>query len=114
MIFSSIATLFFLAMIAAPFLITAIKKRRQVGGLWSGPVSAELHISGNKLSCKHCGYTKFQKREGILATSWVSFFRFSCWNQSAACYTCTRCGHIEWFVRNKEENVEFECDETVC
>lgn len=96
-----------LAIIALPFVITAVKKRRQLGRVWSGPVSATLLIAGKKLCCHHCGQTKFQKREGILVTSWIAFWRWSCWNQSAACYTCIECGHVEWFVSAKEENVEF-------
>jgi len=90
-----------------PFIITAIKKKRQLGKVWSGPLSASLFIAGKPLSCKHCGHVKFQKREGILVTSWVDFFGFSFWNHSGSCYSCIDCGHIEWFVSPKEENIEF-------
>lgn len=103
--FGTLAYLFFLAL---PFLITGIKKRRQLGKVWSGPVRATLSIGEKQLSCRHCGGPEFEKREGILATSWASFFHFSCWNQSAACYTCTQCGSIEWFVKPQEKEIAFK------
>ena len=105
-----VASLIGLVIIASPFVITAIKKRRQVGKLWSGPVRATLEIAGKQLCCRHCEHTKFRKREGILVTSWIAFFRFAFWNQSAVCYTCVQCGHIEWFVYPPEGKIEFERD----
>lgn len=104
----TIGGIFYLALIFGPFIIMNIKKRRQVGNLWSGPLTAKLQIADKELSCKHCGETEFQKREGILATSWLSLFHLSCWNQSASCYTCKRCGRVEWFVCPKEEKLEFK------
>lgn len=102
------ASLLPISILIAPFIITAIKKRRQLGLLWpvNTATKAKLKIAGKNLQCTHCGNTKFQKREGILVTSWVAFFRLSFWNLSATCYTCADCGHIEWFVRPKEEDIE--------
>jgi hypothetical protein len=110
MIAGLVAILFYLAFLIVPFVVTAMKKRRQLGRGWTGPVSATLSISNKELCCKHCAHTKFQKREGILVTSWIAFFRLSFWNQSAACYTCAQCGHVEWFIRPTEEKVEFSQD----
>ena len=89
---------FFLALI-----ITIIKRKKQLGKVWSGPVSATLTIAGKQLNCSHCGHEKFQKREGLLVTSLVSLFAFSFWNQSGTCYTCSNCQHVEWFVRPQEK-----------
>lgn len=108
MIGSIFSFLFVIAVVAAPFVITALKKKKQIGDLWSGPLSAAVIIQDIPLTCSHCQSTKFQKREGILVTSWVALFRFEFWNQSAACYSCMKCGHIEWFVRPKDRVVEFE------
>ena len=89
-------------------IITLIKRKKQIGKTWCGPLSAHVQIASKELCCKHCGNTKFQKREGILVTSLVCFFRFDFWNQSAACYSCIKCGCIEWFVNATEEKVEIE------
>jgi hypothetical protein len=115
LLLSLILVLSYLSLFISPFVITAVKKRRQLGRLWPANTGsrAELSIAGKKLECTHCKQTKFQKREGILTTSWVAFFHFSCWNLSAACYTCVNCGHVEWFVRPKEEAFEFENPESL-
>jgi hypothetical protein len=102
-----------IALMLVPFIITAIKKKRQLGKTWAGPLSATLQIAGKELSCRHCGQNKFQKREGILVTSWVALFHFQFWNQSAACYTCIRCGGVEWFVLPKEDKVQIERHPTI-
>jgi hypothetical protein len=101
--------LFFLILLG---VIVYVKKKRQLGKVWSGPVSATVQIADLNLKCSHCQNQRFQKREGVLMTSWVAFFHFECFNHSAACYTCTKCGHAEWFVCPQNETVSFERAET--
>lgn len=92
-------------------VITLIKKKRQFGKVWPG--TAKVHIAGKELCCRHCGHTYFRKREGILVTSWVALFHFEYWNRSASCYTCEKCGSVEWFVHLKKDKVEIEQDKNI-
>ncbi len=102
------AILFYLGFLSFFLIITLIKRKKQIGKVWSGPLTARVQIAGKQLCCRHCGENKFQKREGLLVTSIVCMFRFEFWNQSAACYSCIKCGCIEWFVNAVEEKVEME------
>lgn len=92
-----------------PLIITFIKRRRQVGKTWCKPVHATVLIKDKQLQCTHCGQDKFSKREGLLATSIVSFFRMSFWNYSAPCYICQNCGCVHWFV-SPEEKADIHID----
>lgn len=103
---SIFASFFSIGILILPFAITYLKKKRQVGKLWSGVLCAKVRLQGKDLHCSHCASSHFFKREGILVTSWVAYFRFSFWNQSAACYECIRCGSVQWFSRPQQEEVE--------
>lgn len=105
-IYGILGSLFYIGFLLLPFIITYIKKKRQVGALWNPVLQARVRIAGKELVCSHCQCKHFSKREGILVTSWVAFFRFSFWNQSAACFECIQCGCVQWFSRPKEEIVE--------
>ncbi len=94
--------LFVLLFVISPTFIF-IKKRNQIGKTWWGPVQATVSIKNKTLNCSHCGHDKFDKREGILNTSWVMFFRFGFWNRSASCFICRDCGFLHWFVSPDEK-----------
>jgi hypothetical protein len=85
-------------------IIVFVKKRRQVGKLWSnGGSTAIVEVENKKLQCTHCGHDHFRKREGLLATTWVAFFHFTFWNESARCFVCTNCGFVHWFLTRTEK-----------
>lgn len=85
-------------------VISFVKKRRQVGKLWSnGGSTATVEVENKKLLCTHCGHDHFRKREGLLATTWVTLFQFTFWNESARCFVCTNCGFVHWFLTRKEK-----------
>ena len=90
-----------------PFVITYLKRKKQLGITWGGPVESSVIIQDKELQCSHCGHNKFEKREGLLTTSWVTFFRFPFWNYSASCFVCRKCGFLHWFV-NPKEKTSFE------
>ena len=94
-----------------PWTIIAIrKKKRQAGELgedWYKRSKGSVLIDNKQLSCLHCENKTFQKREGILQTTWVSLFMFfPALNQSAVCYECIQCGYLSWFSRPKESFLE--------
>jgi len=92
-----------LIILAIFLLITYSKKKRQLGKIWDGPVSATVTIKEEGLQCTHCGHNKFDKREGLLTTTWVMLFNFAFWNESASCFVCKKCGFVHWFVSPEEE-----------
>lgn len=87
-------------------IICYVKKKRQVGSLSSSLGGmATVVLAEKKLQCSHCGFDRFRKREGILATTWVTLFQFTFWNESARCFVCAKCGFVHWFL-NREEKIE--------
>lgn len=99
----SIDSIILISIVAIPFFLTFRKKQKQVGKMWDGPLSATVTVQDKELHCAHCGHHKFKKREGLLNTTWVTFFQFPFWNQSAPCYVCSNCGYVHWFLSPKEK-----------
>ncbi len=102
-LFAILGIIFYIAFIAFFPVITFLKKRSQLGKTWCEPVEAAVTIKNKKLQCSHCGHDKFSKREGLLNTTWVMFFRFGFWNRSASCFVCQDCGFVHWFVSPDEK-----------
>ena len=96
-----------LGLILLFFILVFYKKKKQVGKTWDGCVSAKVTIKDKLLNCSHCGHEKFGKREGLINTTWVTFFRFTFLNKGARCFVCKNCGFIHWFV-DVEEKAEME------
>lgn len=101
--------IFLIGAIVIIFFITCRKKAKQLGKMWDKPLSATVVIQDKELHCAHCGHDKFKKREGLLTTTWATFFRLAFWNQSAPCYVCTHCGNVHWFL-SPEEKAEIQHD----
>jgi hypothetical protein len=99
--------IFWLIVFVGLFTIAVIKRKKQVGKRWDKPFSARLKINGIQLSCHHCKDEHFYKREALIGSTLVTFFNFHYFNQSGASYQCTVCGHLHWFSRPKESDVEF-------
>jgi len=97
----------FLAIVLTPFLVVFLKKRSQVGKMWTHSVGGKVTIAGKPLHCMHCGHQNFSKREILINTTWVTLFRWQFFNQSARCFICRSCGFLHSFVSTKEK-VEFE------
>lgn len=71
------------------------KKRKQYGPREYG--TFEAWIKGKQLVCSHCEGNRFSKREGLINTTFLSFFFYSAFNRSATCYVCTSCSQLHWF-----------------
>jgi hypothetical protein len=91
--------LFFITLVTIIF----IKRKKQLGKTWEKPFQSTVSIKDKELKCSHCTHNKFNKREGLLNTSWVTFFQFAFLNYSAPCYSCCNCGFLHWFVEPKEK-----------
>jgi hypothetical protein len=87
------------------FLIIFLKRHYQLGKTWDGPVAAKVRVNNNYLTCHVCKFNFFQKREGLLNTTFLTLFQLGYFNKSATCYACVKCGHIHWFD-NKDQEVE--------
>lgn len=56
-------------------------------------------FSGNHpLRCHVCEGDLFYKREGLLNTTWATFFKLDPLNESAHCVVCEGCGYVHWFA----------------
>ena len=88
-------------------VILYFKKKRQVKNVWGEGIFGRVRLNQHLLKCQVCKSDFFEKREAILATSFLSFFNLSCFNQSGSAYVCANCGFIHWFSRPKEISVEF-------
>jgi len=98
------AIVFWPTIIIIFWLITLIKKKKQLGKSFSDP--KKIKVKGKELSCFACGNNTFSKREALLNTTWILFFKFGFWNRSSACYVCSKCSHIHWFVESKDHQVD--------
>ncbi len=95
-----------LVIVVGFFIIAIIKRKKQIKKRWAHPLSARLKIDGVQLCCHHCKHEFFYKREALIGSTLVTFFNFHYLNQSGAAYTCVKCGHIHWFSRPQETDVE--------
>jgi predicted nucleic-acid-binding Zn-ribbon protein len=59
-------------------------------------------VAGKPVACSHCGHDRFVEGHAQLNTAGMTFFKLDWANRSAATLTCTRCGHIEWFLQDPE------------
>ncbi|NGX33008.1 MAG: hypothetical protein K1060chlam4_01067 [Candidatus Anoxychlamydiales bacterium] len=100
------AIVFWPTIIITFWLCTLIKKKKQLGKSWSG--IAKIKVKDKDLNCHACGNDTFSKREALLNTTWVLFFQFGYFNRSGACYVCSNCSHIHWFVESKNHQIEFD------
>jgi|GEM_PF-1093351 len=101
--------LMILLLIVVVFGITFWKKQRQLGKTWRGE-SATVTLGGKKLSCLYCGHDRFFKREGLLTTTWLMFWRLAFWNRSVPTFVCERCGFAHSFLAH-ETSAEFHLEE---
>jgi len=81
--------------------ITIWKRIKSIGATW--PAESKLAVKDKVLICAHCGCDSFYKREGLVNTSLFVLFHLGCWNKSAACYTCSNCGFVHWFIAPEEK-----------
>lgn len=93
----------FLVLVALLISVVFYRRKKQLGKTWELPLASIIKVKGKELKCLHCGKRHFTKREGILVTTWMSFFRLVFFNESATCYVCLNCKFIHWFVKPNEE-----------
>ncbi len=59
---------------------------------------SEVLLAGIKLTCKHCGNTRFVYRDALLNTKGLTFFDLDWLNKSADVFVCARCGFLHWVL----------------
>ena len=60
-----------------------------------------MRVNGHKLSCGHCRGEAFSYRTALLNTTGMTMLNLDWLNKSADVFTCSDCGHLEWFVDAK-------------
>lgn len=77
------------------FALLYWKKHRQLGGVIT---NVRVRVNDAILRCQVCQGETFDKREGLLSTTWATIVRLEAFNESAHCVTCCGCGHAHWFA----------------
>ncbi len=57
-----------------------------------------MRINGHPLKCGHCGCASFSHSRAQLNTAGMTFLNLDWLNKSADIFTCSECGHLEWFI----------------
>ena len=63
---------------------------------------ATVEVLGRPLHCYACEYDRFWQRSAQLNTALATLFSFDWLDPSATCCICARCGHIHWFLPQRE------------
>jgi hypothetical protein len=90
------------AVMGAAFLYYVWHKRKTQFG--SPRSQVRVFMSERPLHCHVCEGNVFQKREGLLNTTWVTFFKLDSLNESAHCLACNSCGYVHWFAQRRGVN----------
>jgi hypothetical protein len=85
--------------LGAAFLLYAWRKRKAQFG--SPRSQVRVYLSERPLRCHVCDGDVFQKREGLINTTWVTLFRLDPLNESAHCLACNSCGYVHWFAQRR-------------
>lgn len=65
------------------------------------PEPAEYVVKGHKLTCPVCGQDRSWTRRTLMNTSAMTFFGFDWADKKADNYVCGNCGHVLWFLTDK-------------
>lgn len=57
-----------------------------------------VYTGDRELRCQLCQGSVFYKREGLLNTTWATWFKLDPLNESAHCVVCESCGYAHWFA----------------
>ena len=55
-----------------------------------------------KIVCPHSGGDEFGKGKTMLNMTWMTIFNLEWANKSAIILACTRCGKIQWFLKEPQ------------
>ena len=84
-------------LLGGAFLFFVWRKRKTQFGQPRSRV--RVFLSDRPLRCQVCEGDVFQKREGLINTTWVTFFKLDPLNESAHCLACNACGYVHWFAQ---------------
>lgn len=57
-----------------------------------------VYTGSHELRCQVCQGDRFYKREGLINTTWATWFKLDPLNESAHCVVCEACGYTHWFA----------------
>ncbi len=58
-------------------------------------------VVGKRVTCSHCGNTRFKSQEILLNTWLLSLLRIDWLDSSATVLTCDKCGRLNWFAQEE-------------
>lgn len=56
-----------------------------------------FEVNGKRVTCSHCGGTKFKAQEVLLNTWLLSLLRMDWLDSSSTVLSCDGCGQLTWF-----------------
>ena len=62
----------------------------------------EYMAAGKKITCPHCGGSKFAGKTALLNTKMMTLFDFDWADRSATTLACVNCGAVLWFAKKPE------------
>lgn len=58
-------------------------------------------VVGKRVSCSHCGGTRFVAKDILLNTWFLSLLRIDWLDSSATVLACEKCGQLTWFAQDE-------------
>ena len=66
---------------------------------YTGEDTQHYQVAGIQVKCSHCGGVQFDDGLALLNTAGLSFLGLDWANRNANLLICTRCGHVDWFLK---------------
>jgi len=104
---STVLAVFFGMLLLLLFLVLAIIIFRAVmrRPARSAPLvptkDGHFEVVGKRVSCSHCGGTRFTAKEILLNTWLLSLLRIDWLDSSANVLSCIECGQLTWFAQDE-------------
>ena len=63
--------------------------------------NGHFQVGGKRVTCSHCGGTKFKAQEILLNTWLLSLLRIDWLDSSSTVLSCDQCGQLTWFSQEE-------------
>jgi len=91
-----------LAVLAFSFIVfIAIQRKPALTPPLVPDENGHFEVGGKRVTCSHCGGTKFKPQQILLNTWLLSLLRIDWLDSSSTVLTCDRCGQLTWFAQEE-------------
>ncbi len=71
-----------------------------------GRPSERFKVDGKRLHCLLCGHDRFVRGDARLYSTGMAWFNLTWTGASAVTLACERCGRVDFFLQDPEEELE--------